>query len=99
MKRIFLSGAVSNRPYTDAWYHFANMYRAMSNNTTYVWNPMFHCSSDWCWLHCMVVCLWNLSKCDSVLFLHGWKGSRGARIEHAFAKLLGKELLFEYVKE
>ena len=36
--------------------------------------------------------LYWLSKCDVVVFLPGWKESKGASIEHMVARALGKEI-------
>lgn len=45
-----------------------------------------HCSS---WLDYMRASLKDLAEADAVAQLPGWRDSRGARIEHAIADLLG----------
>ena len=45
----------------------------------------------------MAVCLWHLLWCDAVLMLRGWDMSRGARIEHKVAEILGKVIMYEEV--
>lgn len=42
----------------------------------------------------MAVCLWHLVKCDMVVFLDNWQDSKGARIEHRVARLLGKKIIY-----
>lgn len=46
------------------------------------------------WL-CMAVCLWHLTGCGSVYFLRDWQESRGATIEHKWAKFLHKKMIYQ----
>ena len=39
--------------------------------------------------------LWRLSHCDAIYMLDGWRDSPGAVTELAFAKAIGKKVLFE----
>lgn len=43
----------------------------------------------------MLVCLWNLRRCKYVYMLRDWKESRGARIEHRFAKRRRKMIIYQ----
>lgn len=36
-----------------------------------------------------------LSLCDAIYLLIGWEGSQGARIEKAFADMVGLEIMYE----
>lgn len=45
---------------------------------------------------CMAVCLWHLAGCSHVYFLDDWRQSRGARIEHCTARLLGKHIIYQH---
>ena len=47
------------------------------------------------WHVCMLVCIARLLPCSYVYMLWGWQQSRGARIEHKIAKLLGKRVIYE----
>lgn len=94
-EKIFISGKVSGLPYEEAKSKFEKAEDYFANNGFDVWNPTRHCKESWSWLRCMCVCLWNLAKCDVVVFLKDWKDSRGARMECRFAKLLGKEMVFQ----
>lgn len=47
------------------------------------------------WEDYMVVDLEALQKCDTIYMLSCWKDSRGARLEHAFAKYYGKRIIYE----
>ena len=37
----------------------------------------------------------NMSLCDTVLFVKGWKDARGCKIEHEVAKQYGLEIIYE----
>ena len=51
-----------------------------------------HDIDDWnTWL---ILDLYWLSKCDIVVFLPGWKESKGASIEHMVARGLSKEIVY-----
>lgn len=47
------------------------------------------------WSVCMAVCLWHLVGCTYVYSLRDWKESRGAKVEHRWAKLLGKKIIYQ----
>lgn len=96
MRKIFISGKVSGLDILEAraLFRMANMYLLSRYCHCTCVNPMEICHRDWSWIHCMVVCIWDLRKCDTVAFLPNWKDSRGSRLEYRFAKLLGKEMIF-----
>lgn len=59
-------------------------------------NPMELCKSNWSWIRCMIVCLYNLIKrCDSIYVLRDYKTSRGAKIELWVAKKLKYNIIYE----
>jgi hypothetical protein len=43
----------------------------------------------------MIKCLWKLSRCKYVYFLRDWRYSRGAQIEHRWAKRLHKQIIYQ----
>ena len=93
--KLFISGPISGRPYKEAAIQFNSAatlaYQIGFDPVT----PIRLCCPLWSWWRCMAVCLWNLLWCDSVLFLRGWDLSRGARIEHRVAEILGKVIIYE----
>lgn len=40
----------------------------------------------------------EMSKCDAVYFVKGWRDARGCKIEHEIAKEYGLELIYEEEK-
>ena len=92
MIKVFISGKVSDLPYAYAQERFnrvASLFQGWE-----VHNPVKLCKPTWSWWRCMVVCLWHLMRCDTVVFMDNWRDSRGARIEHRVAKLLGKKIIY-----
>lgn len=57
-------------------------------------NPVRYVPQQWPWWLCMVRCLRLLAGCSHVAMLPDWNLSRGARIEHRWARLLRKEILY-----
>ncbi len=91
--KIFISGKVSGLEYYVAYQTFANADRQLSSVGYQVINPMKLCRKNWSWVRCMIKCLWHLTWCDKIYQLPNWKGSKGARIEYRWAKLLNKNFL------
>lgn len=47
------------------------------------------------WLHCIIISLRHLRKCDAVCMRPQWWISRGARLENGFAIRWSKDILME----
>lgn len=47
------------------------------------------------WLLAMVYCISRMLKCHYVFMLRDWKDSRGAKVEHWFAKLFHKSIIYQ----
>ena len=93
--KLFISGSISGRPYKDAAIHFNSAATLAYQIGFDPVNPIQLCHPDWSWWRCMAVCLWHLMWCDAVFMLRGWDMSRGARIEHRVAEILGKVIMYE----
>lgn len=91
--KVFISGKISGIEYLVAYGKFSNADRKLSAMGYEVVNPMKICKKNWSWLRCMVKCLWAIWRCDKVYQLEDWKDSKGARIEHKWAKLLNKRFV------
>ena len=92
--KLFISGSISGRPYKEAAIHFNSAATLAYQIGFDPVNPIQLCRPYWAWWRCMAVCLWHLLWCDAVLFLRGWDLSRGARIEHRVAEILGKVIMY-----
>lgn len=47
------------------------------------------------WLYCIIGCLNHLRKCQYIYMLEDWTESRGARLEHWFAKLWHIRIIYK----
>lgn len=47
------------------------------------------------WILAMLFCIIKLASCSYAYFLNDWKQSRGARIEHRFARLTRKNIIYQ----
>lgn len=55
--------------------------------------------ANWTWRQFMRHDLILLDKADGIYMMQGWKESRGARIEHRYAKLKKKAIIYEDFKD
>lgn len=94
-KRIYIAGKISGLDYIQAeqMFHEAEVRLRHQGYTTV--NPTRLCREWWSWMRCMVVCIWHLMGCDEIYMLQSWQDSRGARIEHRIARILGMNIIYE----
>lgn len=101
--KIYISGGMSD--YTEAeikkrfsgaedYLKFTTRFR---NNPIKVYNPM-----RWRWFlqyipygYALVFDLFMLCRCDTIYMLKHWSESKGASIEHKFAKAIGIDIAYE----
>lgn len=93
MTRIYIAGPMSGLPNLNypAFNAMAAVLRAQGFHVENpAENPEPHCRS---WLGYMRMAVRQLSTCDAVFMLPGWRNSRGACIEHQLAVGLGLEII------
>jgi hypothetical protein len=96
-KRIYISGAITGlhpdlvkRNFTRAEEHlFETGWERIVNPT-----KLLH-KSNQSWEECMLTDIEELFRCDAIFMMRNWRSSRGARIEHAIAKELKLEIMYE----
>ena len=93
--KIYIAGRISGIKYETAKKNFRKAEKIWKERGYEVVSPIKLCKKKWSWLRCMIVCLWNLRKCDSVYFMPNSCESRGARIEFWFAQKWGKFIHFK----
>lgn len=84
----YVSGPITGRPLGNAP-AFAAAQAQLEQQGLAVINPAALGLEGRPWAWCMVVCLWHLRLADEVRLLPGWEHSAGARLEVAWAVLLG----------
>lgn len=47
----------------------------------------------------MPICLAMLEACDTVYMLNNWQDSKGAKVEHEYAKIQGREIIYQESEE
>ena len=102
-KTIYISGAITNDPdymkrfikaETDIYFEVAKR----NMDFTSVINPAKVNSNlplDFSHDDYMHVCFAMLDVCQAIYMLKGWEYSKGARMEHIYAKNLGLEIYYE----
>ena len=95
INKVFISGRVSGIKYENAKKAFAKREKKLIRVYNEVVNPIKLCKQDWSWLRCMVVCLWNLIRCDAVYFMRNYTKSKGCKVELFVARLFNKCIYIE----
>lgn len=90
-KKIYISGAITGNPAYKM--QFLAKYRELEPSYT-VLSPLF-INAELSWKDFMHIDLAMIKVCDAIYMLKGWEESRGAKIEHCFAQMLGLEIIYE----
>ena len=93
-KKCYNAGKISGLSYLSAYNKFEKHDKLIENQLGMrPVNPMIDgLPANWPWICHMVFDVCLLIGCSAVLFQCDFKESRGARIEHFFAKLFGKDI-------
>lgn len=95
--KVYISGKITGLPIYESRLYFltAKVYLECLKHTVinpFDLKPFLGIKTYFCY---MISDLWNLMFCDAIYMLPNWKESRGARIENAFAKLLGLKIIYQ----
>ncbi len=99
-KRFYIAGLIGNSPPEEYLPKFETAEAAMRKIG---YEPVKPCKLHGCdanfvkknWKDCMMTDICELIDCDGIYMLSDWKESRGARIEHAIAIEMGKEISYQ----
>ena len=93
--KIYISGAISSKPYMIAYSQFLKVENMVVNMGHTPVNPMKNgLNKNDTWHEHMILDLILLSRCEAIIMLPGWKMSRGAKIEHEIAKNEKKQIIY-----
>lgn len=96
MKKIYISGAITGLENAQSFFDKAEI--GLSEAGWDVVNPMkINHEHDKTWSSYMREDVKALCGCDAIFMLDNWKGSKGAKIEHDLAKVLGLDMIYEKV--
>ena len=94
--KVYIAGKVTGDPGYKA--KFAEAERILRDNSLGILqpvNPAEFVPEGMGWHRAMALCLLRLAGCSTVYFLPDWRDSRGARIEHRWAKKLRKKIIYQ----
>ena len=99
-KRIYISGPITGRDRADYMTAFKSAEIILTARGYRVLNPTRLPPSRWLWIYrlmgyrlTLLYDLWHLMRCQGIAMLSGWQNSRGARMEHATAKIFNIEIV------
>lgn len=109
LRKIYIAGQISNLPEHEYTHLFQRAEDHLVKQRYHVLNPlklvpapekpiseMNEEEKEKFWKKAMGICIeTGVFECDEVYMLKNWQNSRGARIEFAIAKELGKKIIFE----
>lgn len=101
MKKVYISGQISDIPYTLAYMNFKEAEQEVIDLFGYSpVNPVMlgviypHFTYD----DYIAIDKALIDSCDAVYMLQGWEQSKGARIEKEYAEVVGKKILYQLPK-
>lgn len=96
-RRIYISGKISGLHYPDVQDKFNKAEQSILFNGDVPINPIrispYDPNKEW--EDYMVDCIKALFDCVAIYMLPCWKDSKGARVEHAIAKELSIEIIYD----
>ena len=92
MKRIYLSGAISNNPHYKE--DFAAAEKSLTEAGFLVANPVRFCREGWTWQRCVRQCIQVLSTHTRMAVIDSEIPSKGASLELIIAYALGIEIFY-----
>lgn len=91
-KKIYISGSISqNENYEQ---QFTDKEKELLDEGYIVLSPLF-IQAQLEWKEYMRIDLVMIDVCDVIYMMKGWETSRGAKIEECYAKMRGKEIIYE----
>ena len=96
-KKIYISGKISGLSLDAAAAKFAGDQEMLEELGYRTYNPMLHVKKHWTWAMYMINDLFVMLSCDGIYQNKDWKESRGAVMEHKFAKRFVKLLKRKYL--
>ena len=102
MKRIYRAGPMTGKPgfNRDEFEAAAKAVRDKNAGFDEMMNPhefatQFEWDESTSIKRIAAVLMFQLSRCDAIYMLRGWQDSKGATAEHAVAKWIGLEIIYQ----
>lgn len=95
-KTVYIAGPISTQPIQVAQKKFHDAQQFLKQVYQHVLNPLNNnLPENATWEEHMAEDLEMLRRAHDVYFLKGWKQSKGATLEHAVAKRLNKNIIYQ----
>lgn len=94
MSKVYIAGKINGLKNYREVFKSVEDYLTAEGNT--VMNPAV-LSEGFPYEAHMPICLAMLQACDIVFMLNNWKDSKGAKVEHEYAKIQGKKIIYQEV--
>lgn len=101
MSKIYISGKITDTTDYKQRFNSAELY-LMNHSDCDIINPALVNSmlpTNTTYQEYMKMSLCMLSMCDAIYMLKGWKYSKGARLEHEYAKAHNYNIIYESEEE
>ena len=95
MKRVFISGPVSARVYSEVVQEFNKAEKMLIELGYEVVNPVKIVPPNTLWPEAMKICLKELKSCDAIFMLKRYEFSKGASMEYFKSRSLNLEIIFQ----
>ena len=94
--KIYISGAISSLPESEYKSRFSAAEETLKEIGYQPVNPLniIH-EHDCSWENYMIEDIRVLFQCPAIYMLNKWRGSKGARIEHAIAIETGMKIIYQ----
>ena len=94
--RIYISGRITGNPDYKLQFELTEQLLNKCDSVTSVVNPArLDLGEGATWEDYMKTDIVQLTSCDVICMLKGWRRSRGARLEYRIAKALGLKVIYE----
>lgn len=98
MKRIYISGKITglNSECAKSLFYGAEKFLETQGEMEVI-NPMRYIEfvDGWTWQQYMIEDIKLLFTCTDIFMLNNWKDSKGAKIEHSIAEILGLNIVYQ----
>lgn len=92
MKKIYIAGKISGLN------NYREVFKVAEDKLTSEGNAVMNpavLNEGFPYKAYMPICLTMLEACEAVYMLSNWTDSKGAKVEHEYAKIQGKQIIYE----
>lgn len=93
MKKVYICGPVTGKPYPEVRKQFGTAEAVIKSMGMMPVNPVNLVDPEADWHTAMRICIKALMDADAIMLLDGWNKSKGANVEHELARILELNVL------